>query len=498
MASFEHQVSICSDIWSTQSQQHFYMGITLHFIDNAMFLHKYVIGFRHFNQRHNALGIASMIKTVLQEYNLQHRIFSYSFDNASANTAAVNHLVEDAGQYIKTPYTHQRCACHILNLCVQDGLKVLGDMLTPIKLVIDHIWHDSDLRRKWRNLCLNKNVHPIAFSKDVGTRWNSTYKLLCEAVRYKVLLQEFASIHVPWSILDDENVWETCAHICNVLKTFNDATNTMSCVYTPTSHRFLEIAVNVSEAFVKCFNIPCLLECMLDMKEKWLKYYKNIPMIYLVTAVFDPRLKLDGLSDLLTIYYDCLCVNLTQENINVPNIVQQVNTEIGKLLSTFQSSASSSSTAPSPSPSSTSSSSSLSLAQQVFARRTKTPRHSSSNAEYQDYLNTCFNFDDNVEFDILDWWKRLAPKYPTLVKIVQQIMAVPASTVAVEQAFSRGGNILGHNRTQLKPEKLEMQVCIQDWIRAAKRKQRNAPVYDSKSDSNSEDAGTTSESDIER
>ena len=77
-------------------------------------------------------------------------------------------------------------------------------------------------------------------------------------------------------------------------------------------------------------------------------------------------------------------------------------------------------------------------------------------------------------------------------------MAMPASTVAVEQAFSQGGNILGHKRTQLKPEKLEMQVCIQDWIRAAERKQRNAPVYDSKSDSNSEDAGTTSESDIER
>ena len=87
--------------------------------------------------------------------------------------------------------------------------------------------------------------------------------------------------------------------------------------------------------------------------------------------------------------------------------MQQVNTEIGKLLSTFESSASSSSTAPSPSPSSTSSSSSLSIAQQSLAKRTKTPRRSSSNAEYQDHLNTCFSFDG--DFDILDWWKRLAP-----------------------------------------------------------------------------------------
>ena len=74
--------------------------------------------------------------------------FSYSFDNASANTAAVNHLVLDAGQYLRIPYTHQRCACHILNLCVQDGLRILGNMQTPITNVIDHIWHNSDLRKK--------------------------------------------------------------------------------------------------------------------------------------------------------------------------------------------------------------------------------------------------------------------------------------------------------------------------------------------------------------
>ena len=49
------------------------------------------------------------------------------------------------------------------------------------------------------------------------------------------------------------------------------------------------------------------------MKLKWLHYYRNIPFIYLVASVFDPRTKLEGVKDFLTMYYGCLNIELEVE-----------------------------------------------------------------------------------------------------------------------------------------------------------------------------------------
>ena len=63
--------------------------------------------------------------------------------------------------------------------------------------------------------------------------------------------------------------------------------------------------------------------------------------------------------------------------------------------------------------------------------------------------------------------------FPTLLKISAQVLAVPASTVAVEQTFSQGGHILSRKRSNLAPESLEAQVCVCDWKKAGIREQRN-------------------------
>ena len=65
--------------------------------------------------------------------------------------------------------------------------------------------------------------------------------------------------------------------------------------------------------------------------------------------------------------------------------------------------------------------------------------------------------------------------FPTLMKFAAQVLAVPASTVAVEQTFSQGGHILSRKRSMLAPESLEAQVCVCDWKRAEIREQRNTP-----------------------
>ena len=67
---------------------HSYMGITCHFVDDQFHMQKRVLAFREFDGLHTATNICNIIRTILEEYRLLHRVFSISFDNASNNTTS--------------------------------------------------------------------------------------------------------------------------------------------------------------------------------------------------------------------------------------------------------------------------------------------------------------------------------------------------------------------------------------------------------------------------
>ncbi|VFQ80100.1 unnamed protein product [Cuscuta campestris] len=81
----------------------------------------------------------------------------------------------------------------------------------------------------------------------------------------------------------------------------------------------------------------------------------------------------------------------------------------------------------------------------------------------------CDYDDDDVDFDVLGWWKRNEHMFPCLGMLARQVLSVPVSTVAVEREFSAGGNILTDYRSCLNAESLETLVCNQDWLLARRR-----------------------------
>jgi hypothetical protein len=73
---------------------------------------------------------------------------------------------------------------------------------------------------------------------DVPTRWNSTYTMLEEAVRYKAALTSYADVqNIQGPTVED---WNLAKRVCNFLKNFADATKVFSMHKFPTSHRYLE------------------------------------------------------------------------------------------------------------------------------------------------------------------------------------------------------------------------------------------------------------------
>ena len=83
-----------------------------------------------------------------------------------------------------------------------------------------------------------------------------------------------------------------CTKICQLLKVLNNATNTLFGVYYPTTNLFIIEFFNIVDVFDECMSQDLELKSCFDvMKSKWLDYYANIPIIYLLELIFDPRCK---------------------------------------------------------------------------------------------------------------------------------------------------------------------------------------------------------------
>ena len=477
------------------------MGLTCHFIDEFYCLHKRVIAFRVFDDPHTARNIARIIYNILTEYRLVQRVFSISFDNASANTASISDLTTYCRPQIGGKFFHIRCAAHILNLCVQDGLQYISEVVKPIRFILKYLWSHPTVRKEWARFCKQNGAHPKRFPRDVCHRWNSTYEMISESYDYRDLLSSFASQHIPDADVFGET-WVIANDVMDVFKVFNDATYTFSHVYKPTSNLFCYTALNIAGALDSGLKVPNIVDAVMAMRTKWLAYYKVIPDVFLVAFVFDPRYKLTGLQDLLESYFPLLGLEEDDPLCDVDAIVLKVRRTLEELFNHYSSLEGGNDDAPlPPAPSSSARKGKSIFASAIFcSKRARTSGSggssmSSSGSELDKYLTTFHEFSqddlDDEEYNVLQWWSKPDRQgtYRILSKIARQILAVPASTVAIEQTFSQGGQILDPKRSNLMPETLEALVCVNDWKRAEMLAQKN--INSSTSDPNDDD-GTSS------
>jgi hypothetical protein len=77
-------VSLTLDVWSSFSWQYF-MGITVHFIDQTIYFQSGRLDFVPLKESHTEREHCGVLVEALAEYNLLHRVFSITTENASCN-----------------------------------------------------------------------------------------------------------------------------------------------------------------------------------------------------------------------------------------------------------------------------------------------------------------------------------------------------------------------------------------------------------------------------
>jgi hypothetical protein len=137
LANVEH-VSLTTDLWTSSNQSPF-MVVSAHFILPDWSLNKQIISFKELPAPHTGLAIAEQLINTIVEWKIINKVSTITVDNASSNDVVINCVCSVLAERSTAPpemdgqYFHVRCAAHIINLVVKDGLKIVSSAVNKIR-----------------------------------------------------------------------------------------------------------------------------------------------------------------------------------------------------------------------------------------------------------------------------------------------------------------------------------------------------------------------------
>lgn len=109
-----------------------YLCVTTHYVDDKWGLQKRIIDFLcPFS--YNANAIFGTIMEIFGFHGIEDKVLTIIFDNAIANTIAINMSKSSLKLTFGDKIFHQRYACHIITLVVQAGIEHISFNLTNIR-----------------------------------------------------------------------------------------------------------------------------------------------------------------------------------------------------------------------------------------------------------------------------------------------------------------------------------------------------------------------------
>ncbi|KAM0878624.1 hypothetical protein ACQ4PT_034754 [Festuca glaucescens] len=234
------RVCLTTDCWTSQ-QLDGYITVTASFIDENWILHKKIINF-FLVKGHKGEDIGKNLIRCMAKWGME-RVMTVTVDNASANDGGIvylrRHLNKSPSNIAKGKYLHMRCAAHIVNLIVQDGLKEVDMSIKRVRAVVRYIRNGGSRIGKFKEIVVEEKVDAKSFLRiDVPTRWNSTFLMLKAANVYEKVFTRLAEEDLTYKFdLSEENDgfgcpeeadWENAKKMEEFLGHFYDLTTRVS------------------------------------------------------------------------------------------------------------------------------------------------------------------------------------------------------------------------------------------------------------------------------
>ncbi|BAF04054.2 Os01g0170400 [Oryza sativa Japonica Group] len=448
------------------------------------------------NCGHRGEDIGKSLENCLAEWGID-KVFTITVDNASANNNAIKYmrrvLNESKGCVAEGEYIHMRCAAHIINLIVGDGLKEIGTSIQRVRAAVKFIRCGTSRLVKFKKCAELAKVQSKAFlNLDICTRWNSTYLMLNAAEKYQKAFERYSDEDPYYKLeLEGENGpgvptradWEKARKMADFLEHFYDLTLRVSVQSRTTSHTYFHEIADVLLLLREWSHSEDKLSKEMGTR-MLMKYYKywgekygerqgdrekrgekdkgdqllNFTVFFCVAI--DPRYKL---SNCIRMGIKVMFGDTVGEK-----VWETVNTYFRALFEEYKEMYTPKDKAPQPTESESTAETSKRVScrwMSVITQQLNSEGGSGTiKSEVDKYLSED-NEPDTPKFDILKWWKANSTRFPILSHLARDLLAIPITSVASESAFSAGGRTLDDFRTSLTPRMVERLVCANDWLR---------------------------------
>ncbi|XP_013624505.1 PREDICTED: zinc finger BED domain-containing protein RICESLEEPER 2-like [Brassica oleracea var. oleracea] len=461
LASLPGRVSFTSDLWTSLKREG-YMCVTGHYIDRNWKLNNKILSFSALPPPHNGMSVTLHLLDSLKEWGLKKKVFAITLDNATSNDSmqdiVKSQLLLSDDLLCGEEFFYVRCAAHILNLIVQDCLKVIGGTLYKVRESIKYVLA-SETREELFEKCVNAVgiTENAGLILDVQTRWNSTYYMLERAIKYR---KEFVKLETfdkrGYKVAPTTEEWMFAEKICQFLCPFAEITKLMSGSNYPTSNLYFYQVWSIHEWLqINEYNHDEILRKMMPpMKEKFDKYLDEVSCVFAMAAVFDPCFK-------LSIVECCLGkLDISTRDVKLKNLRQKLSI----LFESYdkKSKANSPSTEPRETvPQNVSSAGSMGLCWELPINGAATGK-----TALEAYLDEPpLDIDSLESLDILQFWKTNTHRYGDLAAMACDLLSIPITTVASESFFSIGSRVLNKCRSRLLQKNMQALICTRNWIK---------------------------------
>ncbi|KZV18921.1 hypothetical protein F511_17827 [Dorcoceras hygrometricum] len=151
------RLSLTTDCWSS-IQNLGYLTLTAHFIDDDWKLQKRILNFS-LVENHRGQTIGRIVESCLVDWRFD-KIFTITVDNASSNCGAIEYLkyCNWSDPIMSNKYIHVRCAAHIVNLIVKDGLKDQDFSIQRIRNAMKFVRSSPQRNKKFQERVLFEKI----------------------------------------------------------------------------------------------------------------------------------------------------------------------------------------------------------------------------------------------------------------------------------------------------------------------------------------------------
>jgi len=375
------------------------------------------LSFEEFNESHTGEALSAQLLAVFADFGIKDKVAALVSDNAGNANLSIR-LTAHALATPTRPVVALRCIPHILNLVVRAGFEVLTGPLQKLKFMVSKLRSSPKDLATLQSYCEGNEETYNKPQTDTETRWNSTYALIKSMISMEKSLFQMRD-KLDLSLSDSE--WHALKDLITLLKPFLEATNILS----GSKYCSLSQAGFISD--ILCDHLRDNLQMkhvgIESMLEKLETYQNSIKDQALLPSFFDPRC------------YGKLSNN--QVKLSLKSITPLLKKEDPKRVQKE-----------------------VSFFEKAFQDDDTT--FSKEYPELQAYMNSpkC-----RWEDDPLDWWARNEKAFPNIAQLARNYLAMLASTVPSEQAFSAAGNTVTDHRNRLASNTIESLMVTQGRLR---------------------------------